>query len=418
MRTVLLRSTRIAAAGTLLGLTLMNASPMVAEEAETAVRVMATDAGNGDLTVIDPESGDVVGRFTTPIGGYTAVYPSESGRYLLANHYAGNHVTIVDSGLFLEDHGDHADLVAAPPFVLATVATGAMPAHGWAHDGLIAVHNDGDGTITMFDESELGEAIAPEEFAVAQPDHAAIATLGDAMLVGYYDLGRIDAYALDGELLQEDIATCTGAHGEARFKDALAFGCQEGVLIVSREGDAFTTELIAYPGSPATGTAAIDAATPAAEAELPRTYTLAAHHDSDVLVGDFGGGLALISGDADDLSFDVLPLPANPLGFDFDLDGERLAVLTDDGQVHGIDPNGGEILWSTPAVTPYTEIEIGDGFDFYPSLAASETAAYVADPKEGEVVEIDLDSGEVSHRFAIGGQPARVAVTSASGATH
>jgi hypothetical protein len=137
-----------------------------------------------------------------------------------------------------------------------------------------------------------------------------------------------------------------------------------------------------------------------------------------VLVGDFGEGLALITPSAVGVTIDVLSLPASPLGFVYDQQGERLAVLTDDGAMHGIDPTRGEILWSTAAVTPYTEIEIGDGFDFYPSLAASDEAAYVADPKTGEVVELSLESGEVTNRFAVGGQPARIALVQASGADH
>jgi DNA-binding beta-propeller fold protein YncE len=415
---VLRRFAQIAATFALLAST--STLPVVAQETETAVRVMVSDAGNGDLTVLDPASGEVVGRFTTPVGGYSALYPSSTGRYLLANHYAGDQVTIVDAGVALEPHGDHADLVIEAPFVLATVATGPTPAHGWAHDGVVAIHNDGDGTITLFDEAEMGEAIAPEAFAVAQPDHAAIATLGDAMLVGYYDLGRIDAYSLDGELLAEGIAPCTAAHGEARFGEAIAFGCGEGLLFVTRNGEDFASQMVRYPGAISSDASAeADAtASPEAETEQPRSGTLAAHHDSNVLVGNFGEGLALVSPDADGYSFDVLPLPAEPLGFAYDQQGERLAVLTDDGSVHGIDPARGEILWTTLAVTPYTEIELGDGFDFYPSLAASDEAAYVADPKTGEVVELNLESGEVTNRFAIGGQPARVALVQASGAGH
>jgi hypothetical protein len=398
-------------AGTLATMALV-ASGLAAQAAaesgvETAVRVMATDPTTGELTVIDPKAGEVVGRFSAPAAGYAVLFPSGTGRYLLATHSEGEHVTIVDAGLSLRDHGDHVDLVAASPFVRATVETGRTPIHGWAHDGVIAVHNDGDGTITLLDESTLDSQIVPSEFSVAQPDHGAIATLGDAMLVGYYDLGRIDAYALDGTLLQEGIATCPAVHGEAHFGDAIAFGCADGVVFVTADGDGFVGQKLAYPDTAAAG-----------DAEAPRVSTLASHDASDVLVGDFGDGLALITGAGDDLAIEILELPAAPLTFTFDDEGQRLAVLTDDGTMHAIDPAAGEVLWSTTAVTPYAEVEIGDGYAFWPAIAASDTAAYVADAPSGQVLELDLETGAISDRFEIGGQPARVTLTLARGVSH
>ena len=51
-------------------------------------------------------------------------------------------------------------------------------------------------------------------------------------------------------------------------------------------------------------------------------------------------------------------------------------------------------------------------------IGTSSTAAYVADPGTGEVLELDLASGEITSRFEVGGQPARVTVTEASGIVH
>ncbi|MCA9877394.1 MAG: hypothetical protein KC442_06425 [Thermomicrobiales bacterium] len=377
-----------------------------------AIRVMAADAESGELTVLDPGSGEIVGQFSTPVGGYAALYPSSTGRYLLVNHYAGDQVTIVDAGIALVPHGDHADLVTAPPFVRATLLTGPTPAHYWAHDGHIAIANDGDGTITLLDEGDLADELSPRTFAVAQPDHSSIAILDDAVLVGYYDLGRVDAYSLDGSLIAENLGACPGAHGEAAFADSIVFACADGLLRITHTDGEFQAQPVAYPAPDTAG------ATPTAEAEPTRSGSLAAHHDSDVLVGDFGKGLALIVAGENGLEFAVLDLPAAPLAFAYDDAGAQVAVLTDDGMVHGVDPAQREILWSTPAVTPYTAVELGDGFDFYPAIAASETAVFVPDPGTGEVVEIALDNGAVTQRLNIGGKPARVTLTEAHGVTH
>jgi outer membrane protein assembly factor BamB len=370
---------------------------------ETAVRVMAVDAVTGEATVIDAGSGEVVGRFTTPTGGFTYAYPSSTGRYLMLNHYEGEHVTIIDSGLSLTDHGDHSDLSTAPPFVQATVAVGPTPAHSWAHDGVLAVHTDGDGKVTLFDESSLEDGrVATTEFMVAQPDHTSIAMLGEAMLFGYNDVGRIDAYALDGELLQAGIIECPGAHGEAHFGEAIVFGCTDGLAFVTTDGETFEGQKIAYP----------------AGEEGAHVSTLTAHEDNDVLVGNFGDGLARITADGGDVAIEILPLPSTPNAFRYDGDGDVVAVLTVDGAMHAIDPAAGEVLWTTAAVTPYAEVQIGDGYEFYPFIAATDSHVYVADGGTGEVLELDLASGDITNRFAIGGQPARVTLTQASGVAH
>lgn len=385
---------------------------MAANTVETAVRLVVTDGGSGELTVIDPADGDVTGQFTTPIGGFAPVYPSSTGRYVLVNHFEGDQVTIIDAGLSLAEHGDHVDLVTAPPFILATLTTGEAPAHFWAHDGLIAIHNDGEGTVTLLAEATLADGVKPVTFAVAQPDHSSVAILGDAVLVGYYDLGRVDAYGLDGALLAENLGACAGTHGEAKIADTIVFACADGLLLVTRAAGEFSSQKVAYPG-----TTGETGATPVA-GETPRIGTLAAPHDAGVLVGDFGQGLALITVNGEDVAFTELALPANALSFSYDQAGEQVVVLTDDGSLHGVEPVAGALLWSTPAVTPYSAIAVDEGFALYPSLAVSDSAAYAADPATGEVVEVNLATGEVSNRFEIGGQPARVTLVLAKGVDH
>jgi hypothetical protein len=100
---------------------LLSVQPTLAQADFTAVRIMSIDGRTGELNVINPATGEVVGTFTTPAEGFASVYSSTSGRYMLANHYFGQHVTIVDSGLRSVPHGDHVDLVEGAPFVRATI---------------------------------------------------------------------------------------------------------------------------------------------------------------------------------------------------------------------------------------------------------------------------------------------------------
>jgi len=385
---------------------------------ETATRVMAVDAKTGALTILDTDNGEVVGRFTTPNGGFTPVYPSPGGRYLFVNHYEGEAVTVVDSGLRTADHGDHVDLVEGAPFVRATVDIGRSPAHYWAHDGLIAVYSDAEGTITLFDEARLADGAEPLTFAVGPPDHASIAVVDGTLLVGFYGLGRVDAYDLGGRLVQEAVGSCPAAHGEGLVGDTVAFACDDGVLLVARSGAELRSRKIAYPGNAgaAGSPVATPEATPATTDAPARSNLIAWHGDSPVMVGDFPGALALIEPERG--SVELLPLPARPLWMSFGQDGERLAVLTDDGVVHAVDPVAGQILWSTPATDAYADLGQDEGGQRYPMLAAAKDAVYVPNPTAGEIVELSLDSGRITDRFAVGGDPVRVALVQASGVTH
>jgi hypothetical protein len=370
-------------------------------QTETVVRIMAVDGDTGALTVLDGGSGAVVGRFTTPGGGFTPVYASESGRYLVVNHYDHGAITVIDSGLRVEPHGDHVDLEIVAPFVRATVVTGGKPAHYWAHDGIIAVYNDGDGSVTIFDERRLPSSADPRTFSAGPPDHASLATLDGMLLVGFYGSGRVDAYRMDGMLAREGIATCPGAHGEGRSGGVVAFGCADGVLLIAVAGGELTARKVPYPA----GTGMMD-----------RVNLIAAHPRSAVMVGDLPSGLAFIH--RTEGTIEMLPTSSRPLWMSFSGDGTRVVVLTADGVAHVVDPMARRVLTSTPATWPYERATQAEAGAFYPFIATAGTMAYLPDPSSGEVVELAIATGQVTRRMQVGGRPARVAVASASGIVH
>jgi outer membrane protein assembly factor BamB len=175
---------------------------------------------------------------------------------------------------------------------------------------------------------------------------------------------------------------------------------------------------VGYPGAEGAATPAgtAVAASPEAEPVVDRSNLIAWHEEAPFMVGDFPTGLLLI--DATAASMEPVTLPATPLWMAFDAGGERLAVLTDDGVVHAVDPATQEILWSTPATTAYAEFDQEDAARLYPFIAVGEDAVYVPDPGAGQVVELSLDSGEVTGRVDVGGEPARLALVAASGVVH
>lgn len=384
--------------------------------AETTIRVLSIDGDTGEMHVVDGHTGEIAGSFTAPGGGFSAAYATDDGRYFLVNHSESDATTLIDSGLTVEPHGDHVDLEVHAPFVRSTLTLGGAPAHAWVHDGIMAIAYDTDGTVAIVDQSGLETGAVPTVFPVAQADHASIATIGNTLLVGYYELGRVDAYGLDGSLLQENLIDCPGTHGEARLGDTIAFACEDGIALVSGAGASLTATKMPYLAGIAATPESPSVATPAEASAPPRSNLLAAHEASPVMVGDLPGGLALIDPLAETLA--VMPLPGQPLWMDFATDGQSIAVLTSDGVLRAIDPVTRTELWSTEATTPYTSFSQEEANAFYPFISVAADRVFVPDPGTGDIVVVDMGSGEVLDRHDIGGRPARVVAVAASGIQH
>lgn len=360
-------------------------------------RLLVSDLDSRAVSVLDLESGDVLGSFSTP-GAAGSAYASPSGQYGVVVHRDENRVSVVHSGLRLEDHGDHADLVQGAPFVLSTMNVGREPTHYWAHGDEIVIFNDADGTVAVLNERTFGLSLEYTAVTAAQPDHGAAVLLGDAVLAGYYELGRVDAYSREGELL-ETFPGCPGLHGEATLGGTAAFGCEDGVLLVHVQGGEVTSSKIANP-----------AGTPADV----HVSTVRSHDAAGVFVGNFGDALVWIDPEAEAL--DVVELGAPPLRFEFDHEGEHVVVLTADGLLHVLEADSGEVHGSVRVMPP---LDVSGGYGTYdsPSLAVGEGAVYVGLPAQGEVVEVHPGETEVVRRLDVPGKPGSVAVLALEGGT-
>jgi hypothetical protein len=364
-----------------------------AQGSATITRLVISDAQTGALTVLDANDGKVLSTFGTPSANPNVV-ASSSGRWVFAVNTTANRVTVLDTGLRLEDHGDHADLVAGPPFVRGTVITGRRPIDFWAQDGRATVHNDDDGTLAVFDDERLEHTLDFTEIRGAGTGHNNAVVLGDSVLLSLALAGRITAYRLDGSTLTS-FEGCPGTHGWTTRAGVAAAGCMDGVMLISGSGASLTARRVAEPaGSP----------------ETARVSTLTSHRDNPILAGNFGLGLAFIDPDAETLR--VMALPANPVKFLFDERGEQLIVLTLDGMVHQVHPASGQIVASAAAVSP---MRTGDGAPPTASMAVGPRSIYVTDPQTGELVELDLARLTVARRVTLGGQPRNIAIVSMTG---
>ena len=369
------------------------------DEHAAVVRLMLVDAKTNMLHVIDAASGSVIASFSAP--GPSNLYTGSSERYFFAVHNSVNRVTIVDSGLMLVDHGDHKDLVQRAPYVRATINPGRTPIHFFAHDNRIAIHNDGDGTVVMWDETKLDLDLGYQEIRLSQPDHTSIITLDDVVLAGYVRLNVVEAFSTTTGRMIRRLGDCVAAHGEALYKNTAAIGCADGVFMAEKNGSELTTRKVMNP-----------AGTP----ETVRVGTLAANRKTPLMYGNFGKGLAIIRPGTTTL--DVAPLSDTPLKFLFTEDGDEVITLTADGMLHKLEAATGRVLGSVAAVTPF-EGGGGEGSGPpRPSLAVAEHMAYATDPVTGTVVEVHLNNMSVTRRINVGGAPTNVVALVAEGADH
>ena len=361
-------------------------------------RLIVSDADSPTVAVLDLASGEVIARFDTP-GAAGRVHQIAGSRHALVTHRAENRISVIRTGLRVSDHGDHQDLIQEAPYVAATMNVGRQPTHLFAHGDDIAIFNDADGTVAVLDRRLLGLTFASDEIVAAQPDHGAVLTLADHVLVGYLELGRVDVYERDGERIAS-FEGCPGLHGEAVLGATAAFGCADGVLLVRATGGVFTAEKIGNPPrSP----------------ENARVGTLTAHEGAGAFVGNFGEGLLRI--DVETSSAVAIELPAPPLGMVFE-DAEQLLVLTGDGELLRLDAASGVIRTRLSVVETHGDDDGGHGAT-RPSLALAPGGghAYVSDPHHREVHEIHLAEFERERSVSLPMTPASFAVAAIPGAT-
>lgn len=357
-------------------------------------RLVIADGRSNVLRVLDLEKGTLVGSFSTP--GIANVYDVPDSSYVFAIHRDANRVSLVFSGLALENHGDHDDLLVKAPYIAATFNTGPQPTHFFAHGKDILIFNDGDGTIAWMNQDKLGLSLDFNQIATGAPDHGAPAVLDGLLLSGSLNNGTIDVYNPEGRKLQS-VAGCPRLHGEAVWGNYALFGCQDGVMLTERFGVGISSRKIANPtGWPANA----------------RVGTVVSHEKSPYFIGNFGQGLVWVN--PKEASMTPLALPAAPVRFGFDHDG-LLVVLTADGNLHTLSVAERKVVASLSVVPPVTT---GGEGAVRPALALGEGKAYVSNPANGEIVEVDLSSMKVLRKFAVGGAPASLALIKLEGVRH
>lgn len=376
------------------------------EVSEPELRLLVSDSESGHVVVLDLATGEEIDALD--LTGPARLYTEPHGRHVLAAQRDDDLVDWIDAGTWTVGHGDHDHYWTAPPTVTDWAVDAAQPTHVVFHDELLAVFNDGDGSVWVLDTHHLGDddalvgtwetGTAHHGVAVALESHGVVivTVVGDDP----EDTLPVGVAIIDMETGDEldRFENCPGLHGEAATDDVVAFGCTDGVLVVEAHDGHWHGDKIDIPdGAPA------DA----------RTGTIHGGHDLDHMIGNLGGG-ALVRIDLDTASATLIPLPLTAAAWAFDAEADQIVVLTVDGAIHQVDPQSGEIV-ATIELTDEITLPEGHGGPPRPSILIAGTRAYVADPANGQVIEVAI-GGELreARRFDVGFAPLGVAIAGAS----
>ena len=210
-----------------------------------------------------------------------------------------NRIYIVDSGLAVEEHGDHFDPITRVPSLLTyQLGHGGgeageeglyNPVHFVSHHGLTAIFYDGinpyrdnsdpdaveqKGYAVVYRDSDFDDSTAPPEpifkravdyyshgAAVAVHEKLIIVTLAEpegALPNGVETwIGHDHGDHVDFERGQDFSGLCPGLHGEATWDPYVVFACYrgDGILVLEHddETDSLEATVVAYPGEYTSG---------------------------------------------------------------------------------------------------------------------------------------------------------------------
>lgn len=324
------------------------------ESQEPQVRLLAMSASGA--TALH----DLLTEETTELDDVDAPeHSATDGRFLVTSD--ADRTTIVDGGSWTVDHGDHTHYYAAEPRVVGTIDGG----------GRVAVHSSE--TMTTITWPDRAEAVVLDREALGQGevdetariDASVLLPMGEQLVAADGDTVRVlDA---DGEATDAADAaeTCTDPAGGIVTRAGAVVGCADGAVVVDDAGE---TSFVDLPDG----------------AERPTAFAARAGRPT---VAGLAGTTGFWLLDVRQGSWRLVPTE-RPL---------RAVVAVDDEDEHvvGVDDSGRVVVvTASTGKVATTKALIDTGADApAPMLQLDAQRAYVADPADGTVHEIDFVDG-------------------------
>ncbi|WP_217438591.1 metallochaperone AztD [Fertoeibacter niger] len=375
-------------------------------DAETHYRLFIGDHAEGMIRAVELDDGASAGTFALDMT--PALTPSASGRTVFAVQGDAGKVTVIDTGIAFEDHGDHSDLTVTEARLLPGEIAGNVPAHVVEGSGTIAIFDDGTGRVSLLAEADvLSGKLDPVMLQPGGPHHGLAAPMGDYIVVSVpgeaEDQPRVGLKVVDRQGQQiGDVMACPAVHGQAQSARVFAFGCKDGVVIATPSAGAAPPVLQHIP------------TTDLGEGNVS---TLKGGTALQFFLGNFGPNAVVLFEPGRDARFRKIDLPTRRVDFALDPAHARNAyILTEDGQLHLLDVIDGAITKSVQVTAPYSMD--GHWRDPRPRLAVAGEHIAITDPLQGLVRLVGVDSFEEERTIPVEGVPYTIVAVGGSGATH
>ncbi|MFS4416624.1 hypothetical protein ACKWCC_07960 [Maribacter sp. 2307ULW6-5] len=365
--------------------------------------VRLTLMGENKLDVMQADSGDITYSVAGPLVEGARYYVSNSGRYQSVVDRNGGKVRFFDSGIVNhEDHGHEYEAKWANAEI-----NSVLPTHLTGSGGHIVVFNDGDGSISYVNESQLEiPSYQPETFTFNNTvaHHGVGIRLNSGKFAVTFknteEPGGIPQMVMfvngDGTVIDNNGGVeVVGIHGSANNGAYGAFGSTDGIIVVD---DRDNIDLIPY--------------TDGKLRNEPGFWlgTLKSHQNSALFYGR-ARNLGIYTVDPEAKS--ILPLyeGANVVSDMFSFNGAFYLLLTDDGNLRVYDANTATLLTErvvemaeipdAPTVTSKSmnsEIaQLQKQEEPSPVLVCSDKFLYVLAPNRTQIKVLKIESLEHVH---------------------
>ncbi|MEI4271794.1 hypothetical protein TEK04_08665 [Klenkia sp. LSe6-5] len=353
-----------------------------AELSEPQLQLAYTDAA-GSAHALDLLTGE-----STELGELGPVDTmATDGRFLFTTSASGGELTVVDTGTWTVDHGDHVHYYRAPARVVGTM-TWDGDVQTASSETLTAVFSPTTGTGVVLDRAALGEGELTELASVgSEPHDGALVPLGNHVVAT--DGTSVRGLDADGAPLPDAEAPCADPRGGHATRVGVVVSCADGAVLATEAEGGLEFEQIPYP-------VAVDDADRAAGLDnRPGRPSVAAP------AGDQGVWLL----DTRARSWQLVPTPTPWVtAVAADDDADRVVGVDSTGQVVVLDPATGVVTGTGPLlpVDRLAEVDVHVDAD----------RTYLNVPGTTDLLEIDhADGARVARTLAAEVVPAHLAET-------
>jgi hypothetical protein len=369
-------------------------------------RAFVADFLNGKITVIDAITGKIIANFG--VEGPARLKANPETGLIFAIQGEQGRVDVIEGGVRVISHGDHADISVGAPRMTRAAFLGAKPSHVNFDGTRVAAFFDGQGQASVYEQKSLGGGnLKANVVQTSSPHHGLAAPLGEYLATSIPHRSDAKQLPIGVDLTNKagkSIARsedCPRLHGEARSGNVTAFGCADGVLILKMTRTGGTFEKVAYPAS------------------LPpdrMVRNMSGGKLVNSFFGDFGpDGMVVIDPSAK--SFTFVQLPSRRLHFARDVvNGDYGYAITEEGTAHKINALTGKIEASL-VVTGQYSLEGGSAVA-RPRITASGDRLVVTDPAKAVIHIVDTTKMILVHKIDVPGAPFDAVILGATGEQH